>query len=88
MKSKKKGDGHSIVKMTKEDGRWTIERIDSVSNISSQFLSTWKFGKKRLCLITTSLLGSERYECRHSSLKKIIVTKDRVVKRANVFRHI
>ena len=84
----REGYGHSIVKMTKEGGKWTVEKIDSVGAITSQFLSTSKFEKKRLCLITTSLLGSERYECRHSSLKKIIVTKDRVVKRANVFRHI
>ena len=77
------GDGHSIVKMTKEEGKWTVEQIDSVGAISSQFLSTSKFEKKRLCLITTSLLRSERYTCRHSSLKNIIVTKDRVEKIAN-----
>lgn len=66
---------HNIVKLTEDSIELKISVIDSFNDITSPYFFTNKFQGQKLCQITTSWWGTERLECKHSSLKSIVVTK-------------
>ena len=76
---RRQGSCHNIVKLTKQGGRFELTVVDSFSDITSAYFYTDKFQGHELCEVTTSWLpwGKEKTECKHSSLKHVIVTKDR-----------
>ena len=79
-----KGGGrcHSILKVTKSmKMKLDMEVIHSEGNISGPYISTEKFQNQQLCKILVAWVpwGSEKAECRHTSLKEIVITKHKDV---------
>ena len=77
------GSCHSILKVTRsmKKEKLDMEVIHSEGNISSAYISTDKFQNISLCKIVVAGVpwGSEKAVCRHTSLKKIVVTKHKEV---------
>ena len=74
------GSCHSILKVTRsmKKKKLDMEVIDSEGNISSAYISTRNFQKKPLCKILVAWRpwgSSEKAECLHPSLKRLVVTK-------------
>ena len=79
-----KGGGrcHSILKVTKGmKKKLDMEVVHSEGNISGPYISTEKFQGKCLCRVLVAWVpwGSEKAECRHPSLKEIVITKHKDV---------
>ena len=74
-KSGESGHRHSMIKLTKRNGKHELEEIDYTTNISSQYFTTTKFAGGSLCKITSACLRQGTFnKCSYSSLKKLIIT--------------
>ena len=69
------GHRHYVIRLVKANGKHELEEIDYTTNISSPYFTTSKFAGRSLCKVTSAWLPWRPYECSHSSLKKLIITK-------------
>jgi len=76
--------GHRIIKLTKQNGIFSKEVIDTFKTVDSSYFLTAKVENKHLCHITTVWNGEEwdevagkkeRTVCTHSSLKQLALTR-------------
>ena len=73
------GDSHTIVKILETDGSYSLEVIDTFDAVTSQYFETDKFQNSRFCYVTSAWLPwVASAKCNHSSLKKIVITQDRM----------
>ena len=66
---------HYVIRLIKANGKHELEEIDYMTNISSPYFTTAHFAGRSLCKVTSAWLPWGPYECYHSSLKKLIITK-------------
>ena len=73
------GDSHSIVKIVETQGSYSLEVIDTFEAVTSQYFETDQFQNSRFCYVTSAWLPwVASAKCNHSSLKKIVITQDRM----------
>ena len=57
----------------------SLQVIDTFETVTSQYFETGKFENSRFCYVTSAWLPwVATAKCNHSSLKKIVITQDRM----------